>query len=129
MPPSEQQEAGFDDTWPGVQMKMNISQPVEELFESDVPSAPVVEDVEELEPDLAETTLEESDEIPQPVEVLPSAAVPNTQLTDDLIDKIAEKVLNKLSERVVSEIVWQVVPDLAEKMIRRELEKLHAGED
>jgi hypothetical protein len=38
-------------------------------------------------------------------------------------------VVSKLSERIVSEIVWQVVPDLAEKMIRRELEKLHAGEE
>ena len=126
---TEQPEAGFDDTWPGVPLKMNISQPVEELFESDVPSAPVMEDVEELQPDLAETTLEESEEIPKESEVLQTSPVSSEQLTEDLIDKIAEKVINKLSERLVSEIVWQVVPDLAEKMIRRELEKLHAGED
>jgi CheY-like chemotaxis protein len=129
MTAAEQPEAGFDDTWPGVQLKMNISQPVEELFESDVPSAHVMDDVEELEPDLAETSLEDSEEIPKESEVLQSSPVLSQQLTEDLIDKIAEKVINKLSERVVSEIVWQVVPDLAEKMIRRELEKLHAGED
>jgi|GEM_PF-976868 len=119
---------GFDDTWPGVPIRINTSQPVEELFESEASTA-VAEDVEELEPDLSENTVEEQADR-TPVESVAAAQPASpTQLTDELIERIAERVVNKLSERVVSEIVWQVVPDLAEKMIRRELEKLHAGEE
>jgi hypothetical protein len=120
---------GFDDTWPGVPIRSNKAPAIEELFESETASASVGEDAEELEPDLSETMQPESDAL-SPIE--PSAApaaVGSAQVSDDLIDRIAERVLNKLSERVVSEIIWQVVPDLAEKMIRRELEKLHASEE
>lgn len=121
-------EAGFDDTWPGVPMKLNAAQPVEELFEMEASSAAIVEDVEELEPDLSESmAVETENEIsvgPGPVQ---NQAASSAQFTDEVIDRIAEKVLNKLSERVVSEIVWQVVPDLAEKMIRRELERPNSG--
>jgi CheY-like chemotaxis protein len=112
---------GFDDTWPGLSMKGNKAQPVEELFESDV--ATQAEDAEELEPDLSESVQEKVAERQAETSAAPA------QISEELIDRIAEKVLNKLSERVISEIVWQVVPDLAEKMIRRELEKLHAGEE
>lgn len=122
---------GFDDTWPGLSIKANKAQPVEELFESEVVRISPVEDVEELQPDIAEALQEKPESIAPGVEEpqLKAAPAANAQITDELIDRIAERVLNKLSERVVSEIVWQVVPDLAEKMIRRELEKLHAGEE
>jgi CheY-like chemotaxis protein len=127
MPASEVE--GFDDTWPGVPMRVSAAQPIEELFESEV-SPPLTEDVEELEPDLSENMAEEQIEQASVEPVMaPAQPASPAQLTDELIDRIAERVVNKLSERVVSEIVWQVVPDLAEKMIRRELEKLHAGED
>jgi len=121
---------GFDDTWPGLSMKANKAQPVEELFESEV-SVSQPEEAEELQPDLSEGIPEEPDAMvsvvaERPAEAAPAATAP---ISEELIDRIAERVLNKLSERVVSEIVWQVVPDLAEKMIRRELEKLHAGEE
>jgi CheY-like chemotaxis protein len=118
---------GFDDTWPGVRMNMNASRPVEELFESD--ESPVMtEDVEELEPDFGESATEQEAETASEAASAPAQQA-TAQLSDELIDRIAEKVVNKLSERVVSEIVWQVVPDLAEKMIRRELEKLNAGDE
>jgi CheY-like chemotaxis protein len=63
-------------------------------------------------------------EVPREAQSSGSVEIPN-----ELIDRIVEKVIARLSDRVVSEIVWQVVPDLAEKMIRRELEKIQAGEE
>ncbi len=108
-------EETYDDTWPGVILQSG--QPVEELFEAE--SAPAVHGLAEEKPVTAP-------------DVTPVDAAENgrpLQITDELVDKIAERVVTKLSERLVSEIVWQVVPDLAEKMIRRELEKLHAGEE
>ncbi|HMD80339.1 MAG TPA: response regulator, partial [Anaerolineales bacterium] len=120
----------FDDTWPGMKMRSNMTHPVDDLFESD-PGMQLFagEDAEELEPDFSENANEQQQQaIDQPVSVPAVSAAP-PPITDELIDRIAERVLDKLSERVVSEIVWQVVPDLAEKMIRREIEKLHANEE
>jgi CheY-like chemotaxis protein len=117
----------FDDTWPGVPVRSNLTHPVEDLFESEeAVQISAAEDAEELEADFSESEEQKPGTIQQGVQPVSSASA---AITDELIDRIAERVLNKLSERVVSEIVWQVVPDLAEKMIRRELEKLHANEE
>jgi len=118
-----------EDTWSRAKAQVAKEQPVEELFES--PEPDVSQEAEELQPDFVDkpfvseahnAALEHA-----AANVVPSGGPVN--ITDDLVEKIAERVIAKLSERVVSDIVWQVVPDLAEKMIRRELEKLHAGSE
>ena len=120
----------FDDTWPGVPVRPNMTPAVEELFESEPRLVSLQEDAEELQPDLSDDSgLQEDHGVSVATPVAPGEPVSAAAVSDELIDKIAERVLNKLSERIVSEIVWQVVPDLAEKMIRRELEKLHAAEE
>lgn len=103
----------------------------EELFESESSqdTVPPVEEAVELQPDLSEGVQDESNiTAKQPTVTAPAATAP-PEITEELINKIADRVVGKLSEKVISDIVWQVVPDLAEKMIRRELEKLHAGEE
>jgi len=44
-------------------------------------------------------------------------------LSPELIDAIARRAVTLLSEKVVQEIVWEVVPDLAELLIKRQLEE------
>jgi hypothetical protein len=103
----------------------------EELFdsESSQDTVPAVEEAVELQPDLSESVQDESNiTAKQPAVTAPVATAP-PEITEELINKIADRVVGKLSEKIISDIVWQVVPDLAEKMIRRELEKLHAGEE
>ena len=107
----------------------------EELFDGEpvADSVPSVEESEELQADGSEVSATQQ-MITEPVPVVAQASSPvpaltTVEITEDLINKIADRVVAKLSEKLVSEIVWQVVPDLAEKMIRRELEKLHAGEE
>ena len=114
-----------EDTWS--QARKVAAAPVEDLFESEPAQS---EEAEELQPDLSESLMPETiSESPSQQEVhTPVVAGGAVEITDELIDRIAARVVAKLSERVVSEIVWQVVPDLAEKMIRRELEKLNGGE-
>jgi CheY-like chemotaxis protein len=89
------------------------------------------EEAEELQPDLAEAGF--TPDVPgKQAEEAPAVAASNfnpAQISDEFIDRIVEKVLAKISAAIISDVVWQVVPDLAEKMIRRELEKLHAGEE
>ena len=108
-----------EDTWPGVPPAHSGQPAVEELFEAEESRAQAAsrEAAESVRPLVVEEV---------------KASVPGVapaEITDELVDRIAERVVARLSERVVSEIVWQVVPDLAEKMIRRELEKLNAGEE
>ena len=43
-------------------------------------------------------------------------------LSQELIDAIARRVVEMMSDSVVREIAWEVVPELAELMIRRQLE-------
>ena len=62
---------------------------------------------------------------PEPVSapVTPSAAFTPGQLTPEMIDVIARRVVEMMSDKVVREIAWEVVPDLAELLIKEQLEK------
>jgi CheY-like chemotaxis protein len=47
-------------------------------------------------------------------------------LDSDTVTRIARLVVEKLSEKVIRDIAWEVVPDLAEMIIRQEIEKRKA---
>ena len=55
--------------------------------------------------------------------VATSPAVSSGQLTPEMIDVIARRVVEMMSDKVVREIAWEVVPDLAELLIKQQLEK------
>lgn len=44
-------------------------------------------------------------------------------VSPEVIDAIARRAVEQLSEKVVREIAWEVVPDLAELLIKRQLEE------
>src|ERR1051325_6767638 len=78
-------------------------------FPISVPAVPEVAVVEpEPEPMFAE---------PQP------ATLSAGQLSPAMIDAIARRVVEMMSDKVVREIAWEVVPDLAELLIKQQLEK------
>ena len=61
---------------------------------------------------------------PEPVvAVAPATAVSADQLSPEMIDAIARRVVEMMSDKVVREIAWEVVPDLAELLIKEQLEK------
>ncbi len=45
------------------------------------------------------------------------------QLSPEMIDAIARRAVELMSEKVIREIAWEVVPDLAELLIKRQLEE------
>jgi len=45
------------------------------------------------------------------------------QLSPEMIDAIARRVVEMMSDKVVREIAWEVVPDLAELLIKQQLEE------
>jgi len=54
---------------------------------------------------------------------VPVGALTADSLSPELIDAIARRAVALLSEKVVQEIAWEVVPDLAELLIKRQLEQ------
>ena len=44
----------------------------------------------------------------------------------DMVEKIAQRVVAQISEKTVREIAWEVIPDLAEALIKQEIERLKA---
>jgi CheY-like chemotaxis protein len=53
-----------------------------------------------------------------PGEVRPGA------MTDEDIDRIADRVIQRLSSQVIESIAWDIVPDITEKIVREELKRI-----
>jgi CheY-like chemotaxis protein len=86
----------------------------------EVPYAHEVHEVEvvEAEPQPAPVSVE-----PAPVAtVAPSTSISADQLSPEMIDAIARRAVELMSDKVIREIAWEVVPDLAELLIKRQLE-------
>jgi CheY-like chemotaxis protein len=62
---------------------------------------------------------------PPPAAAPPSeaAAVP---VPVEMVEKIAQRVVAQISEKAVREIAWEIIPDLAEALIKQEIERLKA---
>jgi hypothetical protein len=58
--------------------------------------------------------------------VAPSTSISAEQLSPEMIDALAHRVVEMMSDKVVREIAWEVVPDLAELLIKRQLEERQA---
>ena len=61
--------------------------------------------------------------VTEPEPVAASTSFSPGQLTPEMIDVIARRVVEMMSDKVVREIAWEVVPDLAELLIKQQLEK------
>jgi CheY-like chemotaxis protein len=56
----------------------------------------------------------------------PAAAV---AVPVEMVEQIARRVVAQLGDKVIREVAWEVVPDLAEALIRREIDRLKAELD
>ena len=45
-------------------------------------------------------------------------------ITEEDIDRIADRVIQRLSAQVIENIAWDIVPDITEKIIREELKRI-----
>ena len=45
-------------------------------------------------------------------------------MTDEDIDRIADRVIQRMSSHVIESIAWDIVPDITEKIIREELKRI-----
>jgi hypothetical protein len=56
----------------------------------------------------------------------PVSTINANQLSPEMIDAIARRAVELMSDKVIREIAWEVVPDLAELLIKRQLEEKQA---
>ena len=68
----------------------------------------------------SETPVAQSSQTSQPV------SINADQLSPETIDAIARRCVELMSDKVIREIAWEVVPDLAELLIKRQLEERQA---
>ena len=85
----------------------------------EVPYATAAQEVSVVEPEPEPVSAEP---VP-PVAATPAASLSANQLTPEMIDAIARRVVELMSDTVVREIAWEVVPDLAELLIKQQLEE------
>ena len=92
-----------------------------------------VTDIEPYEP-AAVTSELTRDPVPVFGETVAESSQPSTpvgtfspdQLSPEMIDAIARRCVELMSDKVIREIAWEVVPDLAELLIKRQLEERQA---
>jgi len=46
---------------------------------------------------------------------------------EEIVSRVAAPIIEKLAAKILEQVVWDVVPDLAETMIREEIEKIKQG--
>lgn len=83
-----------------------------------------VEDVAVVEPEPEPAPIVAAE--PEPVVAAANEAASSAgvgQLTPEMIDAIARRAVELMSDKVIREIAWEVVPDLAELLIKRQLEQ------
>jgi CheY-like chemotaxis protein len=94
--------------------------PARAFVEPEVTEAPSYES--EVHDSFADTQ-----EIPlavmQPAAQIKSAPSPVESLSPEMIDAIARRAVELMSDKVIREIAWEVVPDLAELLIKKQLEE------
>ena len=61
--------------------------------------------------------------VPEPVVSSVSAPITPGELSPEMIDAIARRAVELMSDKVIREIAWEVVPDLAELLIKKQLEE------
>jgi CheY-like chemotaxis protein len=59
----------------------------------------------------------------EPAPAAPATAITTDQLSPEMIDAIARRAVELMSDKVIREIAWEVVPDLAELLIKKQLEE------
>lgn len=101
--------------------------PVKAFVEPEVVEAPAYQSAPEIHDSFADTQ-EIAYAVPEPqpepvVQSVPSSVSSVGQLSPEMIDAIARRAVELMSDKVIREIAWEVVPDLAELLIKKQLEE------
>jgi CheY-like chemotaxis protein len=79
----------------------------------------------EVEPAPADSFADVAPPVP-PSPVAAASVSAEVAVPVDMVEKIAQRVIAQISDKVIREIAWDVIPDLAEALIKKEIERLKA---
>ena len=99
--------------------------PVETKAAPSRPSPHRVEETQAPVPPLQESFAGVA-ETAAPVAARSSSEAASVPVPVEMVEKIAQRVVAQVSEKIVREIAWDVIPDLAEALIKQEIERLKA---
>jgi hypothetical protein len=106
------------------------SAPARAFVEPQVTEAPAYQpEIHDSFADTQEVTLAAEPEPEPKAESVPaavqsaSASLAVGELSPEMIDAIARRAVELMSDKVIREIAWEVVPDLAELLIKKQLEE------
>ena len=108
--------------------------PMRAFVEPEVTEASQTYEAVSVPPELTPDPVPVFGESEFPTAETPQAATPAAtdrtvnldQLSPEMIDAIARRAVELMSDKVIREIAWEVVPDLAELLIKRQLEERSA---
>ncbi len=102
-------------------------------YTSEGPSVEASNETQAVPPELTPDPVPVFGETEFPVADTPHAAASAAaqsfsadQLSPEMLDAIARRAVELMSDKVIREIAWEVVPDLAELLIKRQLEERQA---
>jgi CheY-like chemotaxis protein len=95
------------------------TQEFERITDDELPQVSSYSDAPVAEVPPAELSYEGSEAQP----VAEATPVSAEQLSPEMIDAIARRAVEHMSEKVIQEIAWEVVPQLAELLIKRQLDE------
>ena len=55
---------------------------------------------------------------------VPATVAPSAEVSDDFVQRVADRVLGQMSDQAVKETVSKIVSDIAERLIREEIERI-----
>ena len=58
---------------------------------------------------------------------VPATVAPSAEVSDDFVQRVADRVLGQMSDQAVKETVSKIVSDIAERLIREEIERIKAS--
>jgi CheY-like chemotaxis protein len=140
-PAIQEQPAKAEEPMPSEPLKLVEAEPVKpvetlEIVETPAPpmpdEKPVATEIQPLVKTASEpTVMAESGDLLGLAHLFPSEAAAGqgtvaAHLSEEEIDRIADRVIRKLSAQAVESIAWDVVPDIAVKILRDELKKTNS---
>ena len=75
-------------------------------------------------PAAASTSFADVTPPPAPEPAASASQAAEVPVPADMVEKIAQRVVAQISEKVVREVAWEVIPDLAEALIKKEIDRL-----
>ncbi len=107
------------DQIPAISEPIQVAEDVADTFE-------VIHEREEIETELPAIEAPDPEPSPEPIEASEEVAVTPGRISDEDVDRIAQRVVQLLSKAAIQEICWEVVPDLAEVVIKERIQELES---